>query len=130
MRSGNGLISTVMSVAGHLPDKQTAQEVYEVAGKQIKRCLSKAPNQWQIKLSTLPDNKGEMTEYLLNGSTRGSLKKVRTGGLFSDDWTIYLLVDSPKMVKPYIVGRGPLFPRSQRPRWECRPFYPVNLYLA
>ena len=82
-----------------LPDEETAQKIYHDADQQIGRCLSGAKNEWQIKSQALPDNKGEVTEYLLNGAVRGSLKKVRTGGVFSSDWTVYLLVDSPKMTR-------------------------------
>ncbi len=83
-----------------LPDELTAQQVYNRAREHISQCLTGAEHAWSVQAGSLSDKKGEKTDYLLNGQVRGSLQRVRTGGLFSSDWTVYLLIDSPKLNIP------------------------------
>ncbi|WP_257291554.1 hypothetical protein [Endozoicomonas sp. ONNA1] len=76
-----------------LPDEQTATLAFDEANRIIGQCL---PRSWSQKEVTLPDQKGEKIQYSINGQVRGSLEKVSTGGLFSKDWTVYLLISSPE----------------------------------
>ena len=76
-----------------LPDAQSARAIYDETNATIRQCI-KADNvaTWH---EPLPDNKGEKTEYRVNGQARGSTEMVNTKGLFSDDWTVYVLISSP-----------------------------------
>ncbi|WP_422409477.1 MULTISPECIES: hypothetical protein [unclassified Endozoicomonas] len=76
-----------------LPDEQTAAQAFDEANRVIGQCL---PKSWAQKQVALPDNKGEKIQYSFNGQVRGSLEKVSTGGLFTHDWTVYLLISSPE----------------------------------
>ena len=76
-----------------LPDQQSAMSIYDEANKVIKECVK--GNQVVQRLEKLPDEKGEKTEYLINDQVRGSTQLVNTRGLFSDDWTVYVLISSP-----------------------------------
>ena len=76
-----------------LPDEKTAENAYNIASDTIAQCLGP---QWQQKKVALPDGKGEKTEYLYNGMVRGSTQRVNTKGLFSSDWTVYVLISSPE----------------------------------
>ena len=76
-----------------LPDKQSAMSIYDEANAIITQC-SKGSSFVQ-RQEKLPDEKGEKTEYLRNKQVRGSTRMVHTKGLFSDDWTVYVLISSP-----------------------------------
>ncbi|MGI9274982.1 MAG: hypothetical protein ACR2PT_09065 [Endozoicomonas sp.] len=76
-----------------LPDEQTALNAYNQVIETIDQCLDKT---WQQRPEPLPENKGEQTQYLLNGQVRGSVQRVNTKGLFAKDWTVYVLINSPE----------------------------------
>ena len=76
-----------------LPNAQSAQAIYDETNTTIQQCIKAASV--ETRHEQLPDNKGEKTEYLLNGQVRGSTQLVNTNGLFSDDWTVYVLISSP-----------------------------------
>ena len=76
-----------------LPDAQSARAIYDETNTTIQQCV-KADNV-TTRHEPLPDNKGERTEYRVNGQVRGSTELVNTKGLFSDDWTVYVLISSP-----------------------------------
>ncbi|MCW7555062.1 hypothetical protein NX722_21035 [Endozoicomonas gorgoniicola] len=76
-----------------LPNAQSAQAIYDETNSTIQQCIKAASV--ETRHEQLPDNKGEKTEYLLNGQVRGSTQLVNTKGLFSDDWTVYVLISSP-----------------------------------
>ncbi|WP_062264877.1 hypothetical protein [Endozoicomonas arenosclerae] len=76
-----------------LPDEQTATRVFDEASRIIGQCL---PEKWSQQQVALPDQKGQKVQYSINNQVRGSLEKVSTGGLFSKDWTVYLLISSPE----------------------------------
>lgn len=76
-----------------LPDAESAQAIYDETNTTIQQCV-KSGN-IALQREKLPDNKGEKTEYLLDGQVRGSTQLVNTKGLFSDDWTVYVLISSP-----------------------------------
>ncbi|AMO54622.1 hypothetical protein GZ77_24565 [Endozoicomonas montiporae] len=81
-----------------LPDAQSARAIYDETNATIQQCVK--PENVATRTEKLPDSngqktKGEKTEYLLNGQVRGSSQMVNTKGLFSDDWTVYVLISSP-----------------------------------
>ena len=76
-----------------LPDLQSAQSIYDETNTTIQQCIK--GDSVVTRLEKLPDDKGEKTEYLLNNQIRGSTQLVNTKGLFSDDWTVYVLISSP-----------------------------------
>lgn len=76
-----------------LPDQQSARAIYDETNTVIQQCIKS--DQAETQLEELPDGKGERTQYLLNGQNRGSTLLVNTRGLFSDDWTVYVLISSP-----------------------------------
>ena len=81
-----------------LPDAQSARTIYDETNATIQQCIK--PENVSFRMEKLPDSndgktKGEKTEYLFNGQIRGSTQLVNTSGLFSDDWTVYVLISSP-----------------------------------
>ena len=76
------------------PEKQSAQSIYDEANKVIEQCIKN--DQIVQRMEKLPDDKGEKTTYLINNQSRGSTQLVHTKGLFSDDWTVYVLISSPE----------------------------------
>ena len=79
-----------------MPDKNSAESVFQQATQQINQCLNAMPSDWQQQNVAL-DNQGEEVRYLLHNRMRGSLKVVDTGGIFQDSWTVYFRVDSPDL---------------------------------
>ena len=82
-----------------VPDQQMADSLYDDAGRIISQCLNNGRLPWQQKQVIL-DNQGAEARYSIDGLLRGSLRKVNTGGLFRDSWTVYFRVDSPGMNTP------------------------------
>lgn len=78
-----------------VPDKQMADNLYNEASKVISYCLNRSHVPWQQKQVAL-DDQGIESRYSIDGLMRGSLRKVSTGGLFRDSWTVYFRVDSPQ----------------------------------
>ena len=79
-----------------VPDKQMAENLYNDASRVISYCLNKNHIPWEQKQAVL-DNQSIESRYSIEGLMRGSLRKVNTGGLFRDSWTVYFRVDSPTM---------------------------------
>ena len=81
-----------------MPDKDSADVVYQQVLESIDKCMNSTTSQWQKQQISL-DHKGQETRYNLNSKQRGSLKVVDTGGVFQDSWTVYFRVDSPDMIR-------------------------------
>ena len=79
-----------------VPDKQMADSLYNDASRVINYCLNKNRVPWRQKQAVL-DNQGVESRYSIDGLLRGSLRKVNTGGIFRDSWTVYFRVDSPEL---------------------------------
>lgn len=77
-------------------DKDMVDNLFDEAGRLINHCLNDSHIQWKQQQTVL-EKQGVETSYSINGLLRGTLRKVNTGGLFSDSWTVYFRVDSPNM---------------------------------
>ena len=77
-----------------VPDREMADNLYNDASRVISHCLDRNPIPWEQRQAVL-DNQGTETRYSIDGLLRGSLRKVNTGGLFRDSWTVYFRIDSP-----------------------------------
>lgn len=76
-----------------LPNEQLAKAIYDETNQTIEQCI-KAGGVTTHQVN-LPDEKGVKTEYHFRDQVRGSTQRVNTKGLFSDDWTVYVLISSP-----------------------------------
>lgn len=80
-----------------MPDKESAEMVYQKAAQTISQCIRNLSSYWQEQPVSWEGQREQ--RYSFNSDLRGSLKLVDTGGVFQDTWTVYFRIDSPNMMR-------------------------------